>query len=39
MTVEDQHAAHKILGVLLGRCLILLYTDDGVLGSQDPEWF
>ena len=38
MTVEDQLAAQEGLGLAVGRCLGLLYTDDGMVESRDTEW-
>ena len=23
---------------MLGRCLVIFYADDGMVGSRDPEW-
>ena len=33
MMVEDQLVVHKGLGLALGRCVSLFYTDNGVMGS------
>ena len=38
LTVEDQLAAQEVLGLDIGRCMGLLYADDGVVGLQDLEW-
>ena len=35
MTVEDQLVAYNGMGLAVGRCMGLLYADDGVVGSQD----
>ena len=38
LTVEDQLVAHKGLGLAIGRCLRLFYSDDGVVGLRYLEW-
>ena len=38
MTLEDQRVAHDRLGETVGRCLGVLYADDGIVGSRDPDW-
>ena len=38
LMVEDQLVAQDGLGLAVGRCLVLLKTNDGMMGSRDPEW-
>ena len=38
MIVEDQKVAHDGIGETVGRCLGLLYANDGMVGSRDPDW-
>ena len=38
MTVEDQRVAHDGLQETYGQCLGLLYSDDGMVVSQDAYW-
>ena len=38
MTVEDQRVAHDGLREAVGRCLGIFYTNDGMVGSRDPNW-
>ena len=37
MAVEDQRVDHEGLGETFGRCLGVFYSNDGMVGSQDPE--
>ena len=37
MTVEEQLVVHEGLGLAVGRCMVLFYADDRVVGSRDPE--
>ena len=36
--LEDQLVDQEGLGLAIGRCLVLLYADYGVVGLRDPEW-
>ena len=38
MTVEDQRVAQDWLGEAIRRCLGVFYSDDGMVGSRDPDW-
>ena len=38
MTVEDQRVAHDGLGETIGRCLGVLYANNGMVVSRDPDW-
>ena len=38
LTVEDQLVAQEVLGLELGRCIKISYTDNGVVGLRDQEW-
>ena len=38
MTLEDVTVIHDGLVHEVGRSLEILYADDGLIGSQDPEW-
>ena len=37
MTVEDDVVIHDGMGHVVGRRMGVFYTDDGLIGSQDPE--
>ena len=34
--VEEELVAHEGLGLAMGQCLVLFYTNDGMVGSLDP---
>ena len=36
LTVEDESATHEGLGMSLGRCMVVFYSDEGMIGSRDP---
>ena len=36
--VKDQRVDHNRLGDAVGRCLGIFYSNDGMVGSRDPEW-
>ena len=36
--LEESLVALEGLGLAVGRCIWLLYTNNRVVGSQDPEW-
>ena len=38
MIVEDQRVDHGGLGETIGRCLGVLYAEDGMVVSQDADW-
>ena len=38
MTLEDVTVIHDGLGHAVGQSLEVFYVDDGLIGSQDPEW-
>ena len=38
LTVEYQLVAMEGLELVVERCLIIFYADDGVVRSRDPEW-
>ena len=38
LMVEEVAVVHGGLGHMGGRSLVMLYADDGILGSQYPEW-
>ena len=38
MMVEEQLVVHEGLGLAVGRILVLLYVDECVVGSRDPDW-
>ena len=38
MTMEEQRVDHDRLGKTVGRCLGVFYAEDGMVGSQDPDW-
>ena len=37
LTVEDKLVAHDRMGLAVEWCLGLIYVDDGMVGSRDPE--
>ena len=37
LTVEDQLVAQEVLGPAVGSCMGIFYTNNGVVGSRDPE--
>ena len=38
ITVEDHRVAHNELGEAFGRCMGVLYADNGMVGSIYPDW-
>ena len=38
MTVEDHRVSHDVLVETVGRCLGLLYVNNGIFGSCNPGW-
>ena len=38
LKVEYDSSIHDGLGTVVGRCMGLLYADNGTIGSRDPEW-
>ena len=38
MTVEDQMIAQDVLGLVVGRCLELVYTYDRMVVLRNKEW-
>ena len=38
LTMEDQLVTQEGLVILVGRCIKLFYTDNGVMVSRDLEW-
>ena len=38
LMVEDQLVAQEVLGLTVGSCLVLFYTDYGMVVLRDPEW-
>ena len=38
MTLKDQRVAHDGLGETVGRCLGVLYANNGMVVSRDPDW-
>ena len=38
MMVEDHRVAHDGLGETFGRCLVVFYTDDGMVRSCNSDW-
>ena len=38
LTVEDEQATHEGLWIVVGKCMVLFYADDGMIISRDPEW-
>ena len=38
LTVEDQLVAQEGLGLVLGRCLVLFYDNNGMVGLWYMEW-
>ena len=38
MMVEDQLVAKYRLGLVVGRCLVLFYSDNVMVRLWDPEW-
>ena len=38
LTVEYRLVTQEGLGYAIGRCLVLFYADNGVVGLWDPEW-
>ena len=39
MTVEDGMVILYDLGHAVGRTMRVFYADDGIIGSQETEWF
>ena len=38
MSVKDQAVAHEGMGLNLGRCLVVIYANNGIIRSQESEW-
>ena len=38
ITVEDQRVDHDSLGETIGRCMVVFYADDDMVGSCNPDW-
>ena len=37
-TVEDQRVAYDRLGETFGRCFVVLYADDDMVGLRNSDW-
>ena len=38
LTVEEESATHEVLGTAVGHCMGVLFLDNGIIGSRDPEY-